>query len=334
MRLEIANLKTFDVDRVDCFILDEKTNGEFINTIKYLSYHPNGKFIDRSIVVYDGDSNDIRAVMPCVETGDRIVSHPGTTFAGIIVDYRNCSLFDFAEYLEAIEGYLKEKGYRFLELRVTPNVFFRSPREDFLFYFLKNGYTIAGINSSNVIPLIPLKDEAKRLLNYKSKRRNHIKKSLKEGRFQLVRSELQAKDWEHLTSNLKEKYGVNPTHSCDEMLNLMRLFPENIEMYKAIEKDTGVCGAFSVVYKFKNVYHTQYLDLSYDYASQYPHLFLIHNLIAIASEQNFDYLSFGSFTENWGEFVNKGLYNYKNEYGGGAVNLYKLVKPIKEESNE
>lgn len=62
---------------LDNFILDGKTNGEFLNSIRYLSYHPVGRFLDDSIAVMDVESNSVRGVMMAAsKCGEKIpLSH-------------------------------------------------------------------------------------------------------------------------------------------------------------------------------------------------------------------------------------------------------------------
>ena len=49
-------------EKVDNFIMDKSTNGEFINTVKYLSYHRDRKFSNEHVVIIDRESSEILAV--------------------------------------------------------------------------------------------------------------------------------------------------------------------------------------------------------------------------------------------------------------------------------
>lgn len=78
-------------EELDNFIMDDKTNGEFLNLLKYLSYHPEGRFNDDSIVVLDDNNKNIVGVMfACVvEEGKCVSSYAGTTFSGPIINIKN-----------------------------------------------------------------------------------------------------------------------------------------------------------------------------------------------------------------------------------------------------
>ena len=88
----------------------------------------------------------------------------------------------------------------------------------------------------------------------------------------------------------------------------------------------GIYGAFGLIYLFKNVFHTQYLDLNYDYSTHYPNLLLITELIWEARRLGYRWFSFGASTESGGQVMNEGLYEYKAAYGGGDILLPVFTK--------
>lgn len=317
------------LDRIDKFILSENTNGEFINSLKYLSYHPNGRFQKDSVVVLDEGSKEIQAVMfVTVNSKDalHIVSHMGTTFAGPILNSK-VGIKQNIEIMDLILEYYEEK-YNRIEIRVRPSVYDDQPMDFISYYLLQKGYSVGMMALANVIKLSSISDIEAQLKLYDSKRRNHIKKALKEERY-IVKKEVNINEaaWNNMEYNLCEKFGSHTTHSYEEIQKLITLCPENI-LPRYTERYDGNYGAFALVYKFKNVYHTQYLDVNYALSAEYPHLFLIHNLIKEAREQGFSYFSFGASTEERGEYLNEGLYNYKNGYGGGSVILPVYTKVL------
>ena len=48
--LEIKTVDEVGAEKIDAFIMDDNTNGEFISTWKYLSYHK-GRFLEDSIEI-------------------------------------------------------------------------------------------------------------------------------------------------------------------------------------------------------------------------------------------------------------------------------------------
>ena len=178
-----------------------------------------------------------------------------------------------------------------------------------------------------MINIAHIEKEEEILFLYDSAKRNHTKKALKSGLFlfDLKDKIIHPKIWQAMNNNLNQKFASHTTHTYEEILELQGKFPDKIVPYYVNTHD-GEYGAFALVFKFKNVFHTQYLDTNYKYTGQYPNLLLIYELIKIARSEGYHIFSFGASTENGGDFLNTGLYNYKAGYGGGDIILPKFVK--------
>ena len=55
---------------------------------------------------------------------------------------------------------------------------------------------------------------------------------------------------------------------------------------------------------------------------------MIKELIKTARELGYRYFSFGASTEDGGDILNYGLYEYKAEYGGGDIILPVYTKKV------
>lgn len=326
--IKISDLDEKEKNKVDEFILDKSSNGEFINTLKYLSYHPDGRFIDDSIIVKDLSSGVIKSVVMAgcnISDKDLIVSHPGTTFSGPIFKSTQ-GVGEIDEILKLILGYYENKYYG-IQFRTQPTVYSSQPIEDIPYLLIKSGFDLGYTALANVINLCDIKDEIDIFSTYESKRRNQVRKSIKDYDYNFQKEDLiDEYIWNNMNDNLERKFDASTTHSFSEITDLKDRFPENIIPY-VMHKNGGEYGAFALVYKFKNVFHTQYLDLNYNLRLEYPNLLLIHNLIKLAIDEGFRFFSFGASTENGGEDINEGLYNYKKGFGGGRIiqPVYKKV---------
>lgn len=309
-------------ERVDQFICSNTTTGEFINCIEYLSYHPKERFTDDSIIVVDEESMMVRGVMMAARSNEdkyTVISHPGTTFAGPIISYRegigrsSCILAAMLDYYE--------REYDCIQIRGIPEAYSGQPCARIEFFLESRGYVCKAKGLSNVVDLTGLHTESDLLTLYWTKRRNQVKRVIKSECFQVQRGEIIRKDvWDNLSRNLKMRFQTWPTHSFNEINDLQNRFPNRIVPYYACTYD-GKYGAFALVYKFKHVYHTQYLDLNYECAKDYPNLLLIHELMRDAIHHQYSVFSFGVSTEKEGAILNEGLFEYKVQFGGGEIRM-------------
>lgn len=323
----MGNLKLFELqniderlkEKVDIFIESDLTTGEFINSIRYLSYHESGRFKDASVVVIDIGSMSVKGVMMAAlsEDGRGVLSHPGTTFAGPVIEIREKLNVTF-QILEMIFEYYENK-YEYIEVKCIPAIYTKQPVGRLEYFLQKRGYCCHMTGLANVIDISNLKSSEDILNLCKAKRRNQIRKAIKDEVFQVQKGEVIREDvWNNLNDNLKTKFSVNSTHSYEEILELQKRFPLEIVPYYALSAKDEY-GAFALIYKFKNVYHTQYLDVNYGFSKWYPNLFLLFKLIENAICEGYEWFSFGVSTENRGDVLNEGLFEYKSEFGGGEV---------------
>lgn len=324
--VEIKNLSEKERSAVDAFLLAPNSNGEFINSLQYLEYHPPGRFQEDSVVVRDTASKTIRGVLLATvdpEDPSRIISHMGTTFAGPILDQK-LSIEGVETVLDIMMDYY-EQTYREIVLKTTPPCYTAQPFDAIGYFLLRRGYSFGMTALANIIDLSTLETEGDILQLFDSKRRNQTKKAIKNGLFQCaMSSQVRPEVWERMNENLHQKFNSKTTHTYEEICDLMRRVPDRIQTCY-VDTTEGDYGAFALIYKFKRVYHTQYLDTNYQYTGEYPNLLMILRLIEQAMQEGYRYFSFGASTEAGGSVLNRGLYSYKAGYGGGAILLPKYT---------
>lgn len=322
MTLELYRINELDEnlkDKIDNFILDNDTTGEFINSLDYLSYHGN-RFTEDSVVVFDMPSRNIKGVLlMCVVDERTVVSHLGTTFAGPIINLKT-TYQELNDILDLMLGYY-EKKYREIILKILPYYYAKQPIGVLEYLLMRRGYTYGMSALANVISLKNIQTEEDLFKTYTSNRRNKVRRAIKSKKFVFKKcNEISEEIWEHMNTVLKKRFNAHTTHSYSEIIELHKRVPNQIIPYEVRTTD-GEYASFALVYKFKNVFHTQYLDMNYEFSGEYPNYLLIHSLIQDAVLNKFSIFSLGASTEQMGEYLNEGLYTYKNRYGGGSIIL-------------
>lgn len=313
-----------DCIKIDNFIMKGSTTGEFINTLNYLNYHPEGRFEDDSIAVFDNGCGEIRGVLVAAKTGINMVeSYPGTTFAGPVID-RTSNLDVIETVMDMILEYYESK-YKKIKIKRIPDYYTGQPFHLIDYILLRRGY-VYGISAlANIVDLRNVKTEEDIWKLFSPRKRNQTRKVMKEQVLVFSEGGVRQNVWANMNQNLKSKYDTKTTHTFDEIQELLKRCPEHMKAYYVDTVD-GECAAFALGYLYKNVFHTQYLDMDYRYAGKCPNQMLIFELMRIARRMGYTYFSFGASTENGGEILNRGLYNYKMGYGGGDVVLPVYVK--------
>ena len=112
----------------DDFIFIRSMNGTFLQSRKFLKYHPEGRFLDCSVLIYRKDK--LVAVCPaCIifEEGDKVfVSHQGSTYGGLIIDASISRLELLFTLIDELEGFLKNNRFTKICLKPTMRIFLQS----------------------------------------------------------------------------------------------------------------------------------------------------------------------------------------------------------------
>ncbi|QIZ52427.1 GNAT family N-acetyltransferase [Dickeya zeae] len=282
----------------------------FLHSRRYLSYHED-RFIDRSLVIEDEEGKWLGIFPAAIQPNDTqcISSHPGITYGGVIQQgaLRGELMVDA---LNMVCQHYKEQGYKKLIYKVTPWIYHSTPAQDDLYALFRVGATCFRRDLSSTIDL-----EYRRSLS--SRRKRSLKKAVSNGIVVVSGIEYLPKLWDVLIDNLNRKHGVNPVHTVQEILLLIDRFPENIECVVALNGEEVVAG--TLLFKTIQVAHAQYIassELGYELSALDA---VFEHCITRSKDDGKRWFDFGISTENGGLVLNKGLYQFKSEFGGGGI---------------
>ena len=310
-------IQKYNADYFDAWdrFIEESMNGTFLQTRRFIEYHPEGKFKDHSLLIFK-DGKIIALVLACeiMENGEKVLfSHKGTTFGGIIISSCVYSTNKISEIIELFENYVKGEKFVRVYLKQTPTIFSKK-NTDLLDYFLyQKGY----VQYTELNFYMCMKQYDTDILSqFSASGRRKYRYSLRtELIFRELYEELEiAQFYEVLQINLK-KLGLNCVHRLEELVDLkFNRFADNIRFYGVFMEDIMIAG--SMVFLFENkVFHTQYLCSNEKYSKYYPMDFLIYNMIECAVRMEYSYVTLGISTENQGRCLNYGLSRFKEGFG-------------------
>jgi hypothetical protein len=291
-------------------------NGTFLFIRDYMDYHRD-RFQDHSLIVRDEKDKPI-ALLPANRKGNLLSSHDGLTYGGFVVDGR-MALPLMTKAFEAVIQYLTEKGFRKLMYKTIPYIYHCLPsEEDRCCLFQTKGRCFR----RDVLTVIDYHDR----VDYQERRSRSIKKAMNHT-LEVRETSDYEQFWEFLSENLFTRYGRKPVHTVEEIRLLASRFPDNIKLFASYKRNLMNAGA--VLYLSRNVCHVQYnathprgkesgaLDLLMDY------LIRLHSL-------THRYFDFGVSSEENGRYLNTGLVEYKEGFGGRTVvhDFYEVDLPV------
>ena len=291
--------------------VDESRNGTFLHKRDYMEYHAD-RFHDHSLLFYTGE--ELVAVLPAHIKGKSLCSHNGLTYGGLLLTHNTTTAL-VIEIFDALQVYLtSETEVDTLIYKPTPHIYHSYPCEEDLYALFRNNARLTECKVSSAISLgdpLPMKGRRRLTAAMKS-------------RLRIVEDENFAAFWQVLEERLRERYGVSPVHSLEEIRLLHSRFLENILLFRVTDS-TGTTLGGVTIYITGNVAHTQYIGTNNEGRRigvlDYLYEYLINERL-----KDYGYLDFGTSVEDGGRVLNSGLIAQKERLGGRAVvyNTYEM----------
>lgn len=286
------------------FIKNSK-NGTFLFCRDFMDYHKD-RFEDFSLLVFKNEK--LVAVLPANKVGQKIYSHQGLTYGGLILK-KDVKFNIVIEIFFNLLCSLKESGFENLIMKQVPSIYESIFTEEiqYLMFVLK-----AKLIRRDTLSVIDLNNK----LKISNNRQEGYKKAQK---YNLVIKEEDNFEsfWNTiLVKNLKEKHNARPVHTIDEINILKKLFPENIRQFNVYNKDKIVAG--TTIFESQNVAHSQYISGDENKnilgSLDFLHIHLVNEIF-----KRKKYFDFGTSNENNGLQINKGLQFWKEGFGARTV---------------
>lgn len=299
----------------DKFILEKSMNGTFLQTRKFINYHPKDRFVDASICIRKG--NELVGVVLGCEVNEGGVktffAHKGTTFGGISISKNIYSATCIDELMNGLITFLRQNSFAKIFIKMVPAIYQKSNSELLDYFLCKNNFYC--YNELNYY-LVLEKYHDDISANFTANKRRDYRYSLRHGlRFKQLTTKDEIKVYYEILKKNLNKLGLKAVHTLDDLLDLkFNRFNNEIEFYGVYKDDKMIAGSM-LFYFNDDIVHTQYLSSDEDYLSMFPMDFLIYNLINVGLQKNKKIFSFGICTEDRGRYLNLGLSRFKEGFG-------------------
>jgi len=313
MSLSIRRFVDHETPDWETFVLSAN-NGTMFHERRFLAYHPEGRFVDHSLILEK--KGKTKALFPAVEivtpSGKDLISHQGSSYGGFVVE-RNFSFRDGYDCVEGLVDYARRSGFKRIQMTLPPAIYQTRVSNYLDFSLIKHGFTY---KKRDVSSLLTIEETPETNLEFfKSSHRTAVRKAVKQG--VVVR---ESDDWETfynlLKQNLKIRHNVQPTHTLEELRQLKTLYPERIRLFGAFLDQEMVAGVVNF-----SVNQDVVLAFYISHNEAFQHLravnLLFYEIIKWCHLNTYKYLDFGIFTVNMEP--NFGLGRFKENFGASGV---------------
>ncbi len=297
----IEQYKSDKFDEWNLFI-EQSKNGTFLFNRNFMEYHSD-RFEDFSLLIYKKDK--LIALLPANIVGDKVYSHQGLTYGGLILPLKIGYAIVEAIFTEII-SFLKANSITNFIYKSIPFLYLKVPALELESLFINNAAKITRRDQNFAI-------NYKVALDIHKTKIKHFTKNHSLG-FEIKQSNNCDEFWKKvLCPRLNEKHKTTPVHSNLEMNFLMKQFPNQIIQYDIYLDDEILAGI--TIFKADTVIKSQYGATTVKGEKQRALDYLFIYLINYFKERGYHYFDMGTATGNLG------LIKQKEELGCSLYNL-------------
>jgi hypothetical protein len=271
-----------------------------------MDYH-NDRYEDASLLVFKKD--DLIAVLPANRVKQKIYAHQGLSYGGLILK-EHIKFSDVLHCFSSVLRYLNENDISELEIKTIPRIYNRLPSDELDYLLFLTEAQGVRCDVSSVI------DNSNRIEISSSNRKRGLARAINNNLIVKEVDEL-SEFWNHvLIPNLKQRHGVDPTHSLEEITLLKQRFPNQIRQFNVLSKNAVVAGV--TIFETDKVAHVQYISAN-EQKQELGSLDLLIDELINSVFKDKSYFDFGISNENKGRNINEGLLNWKEDFGARSI---------------
>lgn len=301
---DIVRYTSNKADEWNAFVAQSK-NGTFLFDRHYMDYHSD-RFEDYSLMFYL--RGRLYALLPANKKGDKLQSHMGLTYGGLVMDAKTTAALTVSLFNE-LNDFLRQHGFSKVLYKCVPWIYHQMASEEDL--YAMSSTCNARLVSRDLGTVIIQRNA----IRWERVRRRALKRAEEAG-LVVEKSEDFAGFWHILENNLETKYGSKPVHTLQEMEFLHSRFPDNIVLYVSKKGDEMLAGI--VIYVSSQVVRAQYSSAT-PLGKQLGAIDVIYDRIINHDHSGFPYFEFGTSAAGHTNAINESLVFQKEGFGGRCI---------------
>lgn len=281
-------IKEYDPSQRDIWdkFVDSSNNGTMFHKIRFLNYHPEGRFHFYNFMFYKGD--ELIAILPggLKENGTVFWSPVGASYGSFVA--KDIPFALALQIVDAFMDYCPKVGIKESFLIPPPLVYSLNISQHFEYAML---YRKFDFDLHYISHAIDLKHGNDFLKYFDKTARKTIHKILREKKIRIEESNDYVTFNKILIAN-KAKHNAKPTHSLEDMLRLKELLPNNLRLYLVYYGDIPIAGSLLFLTNTKVVL-CFYNMLLYEYEHLKPVYLIMYETIRWAVENGYQWVDIG-----------------------------------------
>lgn len=276
--------------RWDDFVL-QSNNGTMFHLQRFLDYHDKGKFTWHHLLFFE--RNKIIAVLPASLMGSTLESPIGASYGSFVsgdLDFTTA-----LELVDAFSDYCREQNVERTLLTPAPFIYQKVISQNIDFALAYRGFTFDKHYISHAIRL----NDSDFVAHFQSTARRYIHKYLREHTLNIEISDDYESFYPILLKN-KQRHGVKPTHSLEELQRLRKIFPDNLVLFLVKKGSKPIAGSLVFVCN-QQVALCFYNMLLYEYEEHNPIHAVMYEVVKWSMDRGFQWVDIGVSQETASE---------------------------------
>jgi hypothetical protein len=292
--------------------LANSNNGTLFHDLDFLNYHRPGKFETHHLLFLENDI--LRALLPAaieVDDGNLFLKSPyGASIGGFVLP-SDLKVGTMLQIVRELQNYVLAQGLTGIELRIGPSTYLHSPDDLVSFSLMANRFALS---HRWLLFMAPIEGPPETLLDrlLSKTKRYDVRANLKKGLQPREVDSGRLDDFFGLLSDTYERFGRLPTHSREELADLLSRVPGKLRLFLCAYEGIEIAGILLFVLN-NIVANTFYICESEAHKKLCGPAVLVAHIIEKMAIEGFRYLDLGPSVSDI--HLNQGVVFFKEGFG-------------------